>query len=324
MARRLEYRLFEAMAYILEGNYPDTGKLAEKFGCSRRTAERYIERIRLVAADDLVYDPRRRGYHFPSGRANLPRLRLSEGEAIALFLGGKLLDQCRGTPYREHVADALHKLCTWLAGDVTYADVVQPVGWVSFAAGPLRGEEQQVLEHFTRINRAIRECETLRVVYFAVYRSGLDEREIDPYHLYRHGGVWYAFAHCHSRGETRTFAVDRIHSLEGTGRRFDRPVDFTAENYVADAFGIERGEPACVAIRFRSDQARYIRERSWHSSQIIEELPGGDLILRLHVGGLGEVKRWVLAYGSGAEVLEPPELREAVKREVEGLAGTYA
>lgn len=36
MAPRLEHRVFEAMVYILEGNYPETGKLAEKFGCSRR------------------------------------------------------------------------------------------------------------------------------------------------------------------------------------------------------------------------------------------------------------------------------------------------
>jgi predicted DNA-binding transcriptional regulator YafY len=320
---RLEYRLFEAMVYILEGNYPDARKLAEKFGCSRRTAERYLERIRLAVADELVYDKTRRGYCFAGGQVNLPRLRLSEGEAIALFLGGKLLEQCRGTPYREHVAEALRKLCTCLATDVTYADVVQPVGWVSFAAGPLRGEEQQVLDRFTRIHRAIQERESLRIVYHAVYRGGTDEREVDPYHLHLHGGAWYAFAHCHSRGEVRTFAIDRIYSLDGTGRQFDRPTDFSAEDFVADAFGIERGEPTGVAIRFRSDQARYIRERSWHSSQTLEELPGGDLILRLHVGGLGEVKRWVLSYGSGAEVLAPPELREAVRREVAGLAGVY-
>ncbi|MDQ7795024.1 MAG: WYL domain-containing transcriptional regulator [bacterium] len=323
MAQRLEYKLFEAMVYIHEGQFPGVEQLAQKLGCSRRTAERYLERIRLVVADDLVYNRTRRGYCFKSGKLDLPAFRLTEGEAIALFLGGKLLDQCRGTPYKEHVAEALRKICTYLARDVTYADVARPAGWISFAVGSLRGDEEQVLERFTRVHRAIQDRETLRVVYFAVYRGGLDQREIDPYHLYLHSGVWYAFAHCHTRKEVRIFALDRIHSIEGTGRRFERSPDFSPQAFVSDSFGIERGEPVDVAIRFQAAPARYVRERIWHSSQTVEELGDGGLILRLRVGGLGEVRRWVLSYGAGAEVLAPPELRDAVRRETKGLAEVY-
>jgi len=323
VAQRLEHKLYEAMVFINEGGFPNARKLAEKLGCSQRTAERYLERIRLIVDDDLAYDPRRRGYYFKSGRMNLPPLRLTEGEAIALFLGGKLLDQCRGTPYQQHVQDALQKMSTYLAKDVTYAEVVQPVGWISFGVASLRGEERRVLERFTRVLQAIEACETLRIVYFAVYRGGVDEREIDPYHLHLHGGAWYVFAYCHVRKEVKIFAIDRMHSVEGTGRNFKRPTTFSPEEFMADAFGIERGEPVDIVIRFRPEPARYVRERIWHPSQNTEELADGGLILRLRVGGLGEITRWVLSYGAGAEVLEPPELRLAIKQEIDRLTDLY-
>lgn len=323
MAKRLEYKIIEAILFIQSGTYPNAVQLAEKLGCSKRTAERYIERIRDFVADELVYDRERGGYCFKSGGLKLPAIRLTEGEAVALFLGGKLLDQCRGTPYREHVANALEKMATYLSREVSFAEVAQPAGWVSFDVGPLRGEEHAILHSFVKVQQAIQHRETLRIVYFTAYRGEVNEREIDPYHLHLHSGVWYVFAYCHLRGEVKIFALDRMQSVEGTGKTFERPADFSAEEFMAASFGIERGEPADVAIRFKPEQARYVRERHWHSSQVIEELPDGGLILRLHVGGLGEVRRWVLSYGAGAEVLEPPELREAVRREVEGMVGVY-
>ncbi|MBC7324085.1 MAG: WYL domain-containing protein, partial [Moorella sp. (in: Bacteria)] len=78
-----------------------------------------------------------------------------------------------------------------------------------------------------------------------------------------------------------------------------------------------------VAIRFTAQQARWIRERQWHSSQTLEELPDGGLILRMHLSGLQEVKRWVFGFGSQAEVLAPPELRREIAREAAALGELY-
>jgi predicted DNA-binding transcriptional regulator YafY len=56
---------------------------------------------------------------------------------------------------------------------------------------------------------------------------------------------------------------------------------------------------------------------------VIEELPDGSLILCLRARGLDEVKRWVMGYGSHAEVRAPPTLRAAVTQEVGRLAEIY-
>ena len=73
-------------------------------------------------------------------------------------------------------------------------------------------------------------------------------------------------------------------------------------------------------MRFDSQQAPYIRERSWHFSQQIEELSGGALVVRFQTSGLGEIARWVMQYGARAEVLAPLELREIVASQLRDAA----
>lgn len=69
--------------------------------------------------------------------------------------------------------------------------------------------------------------------------------------------------------------------------------------------------------------ARYIRERRWHPTQESEEMPDGGLLLRFRTGGLAEVRRWVMSYGSHAEVLVPENLRREVGEEIRKMVRLY-
>jgi predicted DNA-binding transcriptional regulator YafY len=43
----------------------------------------------------------------------------------------------------------------------------------------------------------------------------------------------------------------------------------------------------------------------------------------MQVGGTAELRSWVLSFGDGAEVLEPPALRAEVVKELKGAAARY-
>lgn len=321
--RHTGFRVFEVITLIRAGAYPSVRSIAEKFECSRRTAERYIEKVRDLVACDLIFDREKRGYRFIEGGPDLPAFRLSEGEAAAVFLAAKLLDQCRGTPYEAAVRRALSKLAYVFPRAVTLDSLVQPLGWVTFRVESLRGDERQVMEAFLLLEEARRQRRTVRLRYFTASRGEGGARKINPYHLHFHEGVWYLFGLCHWRGEVKIFALDRMDELELTDEPFEVPGDFSPEGFMADSFRIERGAPADVTIRFQPGAARYMRGKQWHPSQSIEELPEGGLILRMRVGGLGEVRRWILSLGAGAEVLEPEELRKGVAEEVRRLVLVY-
>ena len=106
---------------------------------------------------------------------------------------------------------------------------------------------------------------------------------------------------------------------------FVRDPDFDADAYFRRGLGLQHGEePQTVRVRFSAYQARWIRERRYHPSQEIEELPDGGLLLTLCVAGMAEVRRWLLGYGAEAEVLEPAELREEIAAHAKKLTEIYA
>jgi len=107
-------------------------------------------------------------------------------------------------------------------------------------------------------------------------------------------------------------------------RRFTRDPDFSLESYLAQGFLAEHGDaPVEVVIWFDAYQARYIRERQSHPTQQIEEHADGTLTLRFHSGALDEVRRWVMGYGSHAEVLAPAKLRAEVAAEAAAMVRRY-
>ena len=103
-----------------------------------------------------------------------------------------------------------------------------------------------------------------------------------------------------------------------------RPPDFSPEKFFANALGVLGGERDYrVTIRFNSAVADRIREREWHESQELRDLPDGRLELRLRLGALPEIERWVLTWGADAEVVQPKELRTNLKATAATLLKLY-
>ncbi|MDQ2642720.1 MAG: WYL domain-containing protein, partial [Myxococcota bacterium] len=74
---------------------------------------------------------------------------------------------------------------------------------------------------------------------------------------------------------------------------------------------------------FDAAAAEYIRVRKVHASQKLQGLPGGGVRLTLTIGNLLQITSWVLEWGKRARVVEPPELVEAVRAELEGALERY-
>src|SRR5438093_7189461 len=175
-------------------------------------------------------------------------------------------------------------------------------------------------EHLPKIHTALAEHRTLPTRYYSASRDNEDDRAIDPYHLTLHNGGLYLVGHCHLRKAVRIFAVERMRSVELTRSRFEVPASFDAEKYLAGAWGMLQGELVTVRVLFVRSLAPYIRERVWHPSQKLRDLPDGRVEMTLQVADTLEVRRWILGYGVEAEVVAPEALRQAVRTEAEALA----
>jgi predicted DNA-binding transcriptional regulator YafY len=125
----------------------------------------------------------------------------------------------------------------------------------------------------------------------------------------------------------RTYKVERIRSATLTTDRYEIPDGFDPDAWLADSWGIWSSDstpPVRIRLRFDESVAHRVREAVWHRSQEINELPGGGLEMTVKVAGIVEIQHWVLSWGGAVEVLEPPELRDAIAASVSRAAARYA
>jgi hypothetical protein len=82
-------------------------------------------------------------------------------------------------------------------------------------------------------------------------------------------------------------AVERIVQLTHTSRNFSTPDDFDPGSLLEVAFNLIYDDPITVKIRFRADQARYIKERTWAKEQKITPQEDGSIVLDMKTSRVG-------------------------------------
>lgn len=319
MSARLE-RIIYIDQQIRAENFPNSRSVAERFEVSERTvADDRRHMIDRLGAP-IEFDTDMGGWYYADETWVLPATIISEGELLALFLGQVVSQQYLGTPFEKQLRDGLTKIAKHLPNEVRL-DLAEASQCYTVNTGFVSSVNSTLME---KLQLAIRERRQFWMRYYTATRGDRRERTVNPYHLYLALGHWYLIAYDHWRDEIRNFRLSRIEEWRVLSQRFEPDPNFSAEDYIAQGFFTSMGKVYDIVIQFNEYQARYIREQQWHSTQEpLEELPDGSIILRFRSGGLDAIQRWVMQYGSHAEVLEPAELRDAVAKEVAQMSQIY-
>ncbi len=302
---------------IRAGRYPNCSKIADKFEVDRKTIQRDIENMRELGAP-VEYDKKRHGYYYTEPKYFLPAIHLTQSDVFAFIVNEQILKQYKDAPYYDAIKKVIEKIIEFIPDDISTENTA-PV--FSFQAAPA---SQINKGYFEVLQKAIYDEKQIIINYHTQHSNKTSERTVDPYMIRHQQGTWYLIAHCHKRDELRIFALNRILNLTETDVDFYKPSDFNIDKFLEDCFGIIRDEKTHhVKLKFTPYQSRWIRERQWHKTQQLTDLPDGSLLLEMDVQGLDDVKRWVLQYGGEVEVLEPEVLREDVFKEVERMGRIY-
>jgi predicted DNA-binding transcriptional regulator YafY len=124
-------------------------------------------------------------------------------------------------------------------------------------------------------------------------------------------GQWYFLAHDLKRSARRVFVLARMRKVERTSRSFEKPGPETLEDLFKNSFQIwqsENNKIYEIALQFDSFAAQLVRERTWHSSQRIQELTNGELEIRFTLNSLDEILPWIRSWGEHCRILKPKEL----------------
>jgi predicted DNA-binding transcriptional regulator YafY len=226
------------------------------------------------------------------------------------------------TPLAETLGTLFEKLRALLPDKIT----VDPVFFrsrISFYGHYAKPISQEI---WLEIFRALRESRVIQFRYRVPYERTGHVREVEPVHMACLADEWYLIGYDRRAKDVRHFAVARVQSvLKDEGEQFELR-EFDADEYFANRFGRfvgQAGEFYQVVIKFDPDTAIWIPEREWHPKQKIRKHRDGSLTLSFPAPSLYEVKRWVLQWGAGAEVIQPEELKEEIKNELKGMKAKY-
>ncbi len=305
---------------IQSGSYPNASRLAREFEISTKSIYRDIDFMRYNLELPLEWDGRKNGFYYTEEVSDFPSLQISEGELVALFVAEKALQQYRGTSFERPLLSALKKMSQTLP-DTISLDLSEVQQTISFRT---RAEPILDLQNFDTLARATAQRQQLSIDYRKPGQAKSESRTIDPYHLANINGEWFLFAFDHLRQDLRTFVPSRIKSVKPTGATFARPRKFSLESRLRHSFGVHSGKEVCdVVLRFDARVADIVREKKWHDTQQLRELPDGRLELSFRLSSLAEVERWVLSWGGEAVVVSPPELAESIRNAARNLLSAH-
>ena len=305
---------------IRDEEYPNADRLAKRLEVSRRVIFNDRDFMINRVGAPIEFDRQHGGWFYADKTWVLPGMIVTEGELLAFFLSVEISKRFLGSSLESSLRSAVEKISKGVKGPVS-VDLETLRSHFTFSGPTLISTNEKVL---LDIHHAINYSQCFWMRYFTASRGERTERKVHPYHLYNSRGDWYLIAFDEMRNEFRNFLVGRIEEWKILPEKFQRDVKFSLSDWMGSAFQAERGgELTGVSIKFNALTARYIRERNWHASQKIEENEDGSLVLHLQTGGLGEVKRWVLQYGCGAEVLSPESLRQECIEEIRNMGKMY-
>ena len=139
----------------------------------------------------------------------------------------------------------------------------------------------------------------------------VERRPFDPYGIVHHAGEWYVVGHCHKRGDTRTFRIDRIAALHTTGTKFERPASFDLEAYRRDRLYVPSADSVTVKVELDAIAVTRIGA-NWPVGEITMQNDGSAELL-VDCDGFEWVTQWVLGLGRHAKILAPEEARHAIR-----------
>lgn len=172
------------------------------------------------------------------------------------------------------------------------------------------GEEAGVLAD---LYEAVAARRTIRLTY------GGRERTIAPYGLGHRRGHWYLVAT--ERAVSKVFRVDRMEHVVLTAETFERNPKITVAREL-EAHPWEAGDQPVVSttVQIDADLAWWAERRLGRSTPLIDRLSDGGVLLTLDVTNPDAFLGWVLSFGTSAEVVSPPEMRDRMIARIRGEA----
>lgn len=280
-------------------------EIAAQLQVNVRSVRRYVTMLRDMGIP-VESEPGRYGTYYLRPGFRLPPLMFTGAEILAIVLGLMTVRHLNfagvssaTTKIERVLPDELHERAQALQAALSF-NLPQAVA----SADDL----------IAQLSLAAYQQQQVRLAY------GDTERVVDLYGLVYHNRFWYAVGYCHLRADVRIFRLDRVQGVRVLATTFAPVSDFDPLAYLLTKIAhIERTWSIEVLLKTTLDAAQRYIGRDFGVLEAVEN----GVRLRMLADDLAWVARTLLRFNCPFVVIEPPELREALKalaRELVALA----
>lgn len=182
------------------------------------------------------------------------------------------------------------------------------------------------LDSFYDLFFAIRNRRIIAFEHYNYQNKQMTSRKAHPLALKESKDRWYLIAVDTKDKKMKSFGLDRIHYLEVTDKTFREKYRYNLKEHFRNAFGVmslTEQKPQRVVLKCTKHQGEYIKSFPLHSSQKVVEETIDSICFELYLHATYDFMQEVLSYGKEATVLEPENLVNEIKKQIEGLQSNY-
>lgn len=290
---------------------------------SRATFKRDIEYMRDRLNAPIEWDRSDGGYRYAANakaqQQSLPGLWFNASEAYALLMMQSLLSEMQPGLLGPHIEPLKARLRAVIeSGSHPAVDVESRVKLLNVAARHVPDKNFEV------VAAALLGRQRLQISYYSRIRDDISMREVSPQFLIHYRGNWYLGAWCHQKDAMRSFSMDAIQQAVVLSKASKSVSKKELAGFVGQGYGIFSGSSVRWAkLRFSAERARWVARELWHPEQKTTEHPDGSLTLELPFTDMRELSMDILRQGRHVEVVEPRELRDEVRAELQRALQIY-
>ena len=296
-------RLIGILSILLQEEKTTAPELAKRFEVSRRTINRDIEDLCKAGIPIRTMQGTGGGISIMDGY-RMDRTILTSKDMRMILAGLRSLDSVSGSSYYGQL---MEKIQTGSSEFISGRDSML-INLSSWYKGTLAPKIEIIQE-------AIDNRHLLDFKYYAP--SGEGVRTIEPYYLVFQWSSWYVWGWCLSRRDFRLFKLNRMDGLSDTGE------SFICREVPMPDLSNEKIFPGGIPVK-----ALFTPDVKWRlveefGSECFTEMDDGRLLFSADYTDMENLVTWILTFGGKAEVLEPPEVRRAIREAAEETLKNY-
>jgi predicted DNA-binding transcriptional regulator YafY len=288
-------------------------EIADRFSISLRTVYRDIKT--LDESGIPVIGEAGIGYSIMEGY-RLPPVMFTKEEATALLTAEKLVEKLTDSSTQQTYSAAMFKIKAVLRG--TEKDHIENMEQhIEVIDNPSLSKTKTENAYLQNILKAIADRSVLNIDYFAEHSQEKTNRNVEPVGIYYMGRYWYMVAYCTLRKDYRTFKIDNIRYLSITAIRYEK--QHPALQSFLQKVSKEQ-ELHTIIIRVEKEVMKYLGEQKFYMGFVSQKEKDGKIELTFLSSSLYGFSRWYMLFGEQAQIIEPYELNDFVRKNIHALS----